>query len=320
MSYKKEFAQKVIVVTGASAGLGRALVREFAKYNTKIALLARGVDGLNAAQEEVEALGSQALVIPVDVSNAEQVEQAAQQIEDTLGPIDIWINNAMAAVLSPFKEMNAEDFKRVTEVTYLGQVYGTMAALKRMLPRDRGKIILIGSALAYRGIPLQTSYCGAKHGIHGFFESLRTELIHDKSKVHLGMVQLPAMNTTQFDLVKTHLPKKSRPMGTIYEPEVAARAITYAAAYPKREIFVGYPTWQTILGNKFSTQFSGLLFRQNRLPRTTKLINRQTLIVRIISGNPCPATTGPTVLFRPNLGILVRWYGELPIAGSPLQA
>ena len=255
MSYKKEFAQKVIVVTGASAGLGRALVREFAKYDTKIALLARGVDGLNAAQEEVEALGSQALVIPVDVSNAEQVEQAAQQIEDTLGPIDIWINNAMAAVLSPFKEMNAEDFKRVTEVTYLGQVYGTMAALKRMLPRDRGKIILVGSALAYRGIPLQTSYCGAKHGIQGFFESLRTELVHDKSKVHLGMVQLPAMNTTQFDLVKTHLPKKPRPMGTIYEPEVAARAITYAAAYPKREIFVGYPTWQTILGNKFLPNF-----------------------------------------------------------------
>ncbi len=210
---KKDLKNKVVVITGASAGLGRAMVRKFAKHGAKIGLIARGTDGLEAAKKEVEAMGGEALVVPLDVSNSEGVENAATMIEEKLGPIDIWINNAMVSVFGPVKKMTAEEFKRVTDVTYLGQVYGTMAALKKMLPRNKGKIILIGSALAYRGIPLQSAYCGAKHGIHGFFESLRAELIHDKSKVQLTMVQMPAMNTTQFGFVKSYLPNKPKPMG-----------------------------------------------------------------------------------------------------------
>jgi short-subunit dehydrogenase len=246
----KDFAGKVVVVTGASAGLGRSIVREFAKAGASIGLLARGKDGLEGAKREVEEMGGQALAIPTDVGDPDQVEAAAEQIENELGPIDVWVNNAMISVFGPFKELEAKDFKRVTEVTYLGQVYGTQAALKRMLPRDKGSIILVGSALAYRGIPLQSAYCGAKHGIQGFFDSLRSELIHDKSNIHLSMVQLPAMNTTQFKFVKSYLPNKPRPMGTIYQPEVAAQAIVHIARYPQREMYVGYPTVQAILGNK----------------------------------------------------------------------
>ena len=247
---EKQFLGKVIAITGASAGLGRSIAREFGKYGAKVALLARGEEGLEAARQEVEALGGEALIIPTDVGDAEQVDQAAQKVEAQWGPIDIWVNNAMNSVFSPIKKITPEEFRRVTEVTYLGQVYGTMAALKRMLPRDHGTIILVGSALAYRGIPLQSAYCGAKHGIQGFFESVRCELLHEKSNVHVGMVQLPAMNTTQFSLVKSRLPNKPRPMGTIYQPEIAAKAVVYAAQHHKREVFVGYPTWQTIVGNK----------------------------------------------------------------------
>jgi len=242
---------KVVVVTGASAGVGRAAVRAFAKHRTKIGLLARGEDGLEATKKEVEALGGQAIVIPTDLANAQQVEAAASRVEQEFGSIDIWVNNAMNSVFSPIKEMTPEEYKRVTEVTYLGQVYGTLAALKRMLPRDRGSIVLVGSALAYRGIPLQSAYCGAKHAIEGFFDSLRSELLHDKSNVQATMVQLPALNTTQFSWVKSRLPNKGRPMGAIFQPEVAARAILFAATHKRREVFVGYPTVQTILGNKF---------------------------------------------------------------------
>jgi NAD(P)-dependent dehydrogenase (short-subunit alcohol dehydrogenase family) len=241
---------KVVVVTGASAGLGRAMVREFASHGATIALLARGQEGLDAAVREAEAAGARARAYPTDMADPAQVEAAADAIESTLGPIDIWINNAMVSVFGPVRQIEPADFKRVTEVTYLGQVYGTQAALKRMMTRDAGTIILIGSALAYRGIPLQSAYCGAKHGIHGFFESLRAELIHDHSSVNLCMVQLPAMNTTQFDFVKSYLPNKPQPMGRIYEPEVAARAVVEVARHPRREIFVGYPTVQTIVGNK----------------------------------------------------------------------
>lgn len=252
---EKDFAGKTVVVAGASAGLGRALVREFAKLGANVGLIARGIDGLNAANEEVEKLGGHGYIAQADVSKADEVENAAQKIEEYFGSIDIWINNAMVSVFGPFKKMEMKDFEHVTNVTYLGQVYGTSAALKRMIPRDKGSIILIGSALAYRGIPLQSAYCGSKHAIHGFFESLRSELIHDKSKIKLSMVQMPAMNTTQFSWVKSYLKNKPKPMGTIYEPEVAAKAVVDVARNHQRELYVGYPTVQTILGNKFLPTF-----------------------------------------------------------------
>ncbi|WP_051313227.1 SDR family oxidoreductase [Sporocytophaga myxococcoides] len=251
-SYFKDEVPKVVVITGASAGLGRSIVREYAKLGCSIALLARGEDGLLGAKEEVENLGGQALIKQVDVADAAKVEEVAEEIENQLGPIDVWINNAMVSVFSPISEMLPEEYKRVTEVTYLGQVYGTLAALKRMRKRNKGSIIFVGSALAYRGIPLQSAYCAAKHAIEGFYDALRAELIHDKSKIKTCMVQLPAMNTTQFELVKSRLPHKAKPMGKIYQPEVAARAIVYAAKHNRREIYVGYPTVYSILGNKIA--------------------------------------------------------------------
>lgn len=241
---------EVVVITGASAGVGRATVREFAKHGAWIGLIARGHDGLEGARREVEAEGGRALVVPTDVADHQQVEQAARQIEDKLGPIDIWVNDAMASVFSPIKEMTAEEFKRVTEVTYLGYVYGTLSALRRMLPRDRGTIVQVGSALAYRGIPLQAAYCAAKHAVLGFHASLRTELLHDKSKVRVTMVQMPALNTPQFGWVKSRLPRKAQPVPPIFQPEVAARAIYQAAHHPRREYYVGHSTVQAIVGNK----------------------------------------------------------------------
>ncbi|PYL59179.1 MAG: short-chain dehydrogenase [Verrucomicrobia bacterium] len=239
-------------LTGASAGVGRATARNFARHGARIALLARGTDGLEAAQREVQELGGTAIVIPVDVANAEQVEAAAARVEIDLGKIDIWINNAMTSVFSPIKEMTPEEFRRVTEVTYLGCVYGTLAALKRMLPRDRGVIVQVGSALAYRGIPLQSAYCAAKHAVQGFCDSLRCELLHDQSCVRLTMVQLPALNTPQFGWVKSRLPRKAQPVPPIFQPEVAAEAIYFAAHNPRREFYVGAPSVAVISINKLA--------------------------------------------------------------------
>lgn len=245
--------REVVVITGASAGVGRASVREFARHGASIGLIARGRDGLEVARREVEEAGGDALVLPVDVANHDQVEAAAAEVETRLGPIDMWVNNAMASVFSPIKDMTSEEFKRVTEVTYLGYVYGTLAALKRMLPRDRGTIVHVGSALAYRSIPLQAAYCAAKHAVLGFFASLRTELLHDQSNVRTTMIQMPALNTPQFGWVKSRLPRKAQPVPPIYQPEVAARAIYYAAHHPNRREY--YPAWSSvkaIFGNKLA--------------------------------------------------------------------
>lgn len=260
MMKKKE----VVVITGASAGVGRAAVREFARNGASIGLLARGVDGLEAARREVESFGGRALVLPTDVADPEQVERAAQEVESKLGPIDIWVNNAMASVFSPIKQMTPEEFKRVTEVTYLGYVYGTLAALKRMLPRDCGTIVHVGSALAYRSIPLQAAYCASKHAVLGFFASLRTELLHDHSNVRTTMVQMPALNTPQFGWVKSRLPRKAQPVPPIYEPEVAARAIYYAAHHPeKREYYAAWSVVEAIVGNKLAPNFADHYLARN---------------------------------------------------------
>jgi NAD(P)-dependent dehydrogenase (short-subunit alcohol dehydrogenase family) len=245
--------KQIVVVTGASAGVGRAAVRAFAARGADIGLLARGSEGLEAARREVEAAGRRAIVVPTDVADAAAVEAAAERVERELGPIDVWVNNAMVSVFSPVRQLQPDEVKRVTEVTYLGVVYGTMAALRRMRPRDRGAIVQVGSALAYRGIPLQAAYCGAKHAIQGFTESLRCELLHDGSRVHVSMVQLPAMNTPQFDWVKSRLPRRPQPVPPIYEPEVAADAIVWAAAHRRREISVGGSTAVAIWGNKFAS-------------------------------------------------------------------
>jgi short-subunit dehydrogenase len=248
----------VVVITGASAGIGRAAALRFAREKAQIGLLARGSDGLEAARKEAEQAGGQAVAIPTDVAYVDQVERAAEQVEQVFGPIDIWVNNAMTTIFSPFLEITPEEFKRATEVTYLGFVYGTRAALRRMLPRDRGTVVQVGSALAYRSIPLQSAYCGAKAAIRGFTDSLRAELLHMKSHVHLTMVQMPGLNTPQFDWCATHLPNQPKPIPPIYQPEVAADAIYYAAHHKRREMYVGRATVGAILGNKLAP---GLLDR-----------------------------------------------------------
>ena len=241
---------KIVVVTGAGAGLGRAIVQAFAGRGASLGLIGRDRDRLAAAQREVEAAGGRALALPTDVADADQVEEAAARVEAELGPIDVWVNNAMTSVFSPFSEMTAEEFRRVTEVTYLGYVHGTMAALRRMRPRDRGVIVQVGSALAYRSIPLQSAYCGAKHAIVGFTDSLRSELIHDGSNVKLTAVHMPALNTPQFNWVLSRLPRKPQPVPPIFQPEVGAEAVYWAAQHHPRELLVGWPTVQAVLGQK----------------------------------------------------------------------
>jgi NAD(P)-dependent dehydrogenase (short-subunit alcohol dehydrogenase family) len=247
--------REIVVITGASAGVGRATAREFARRGADVGLIARGQDGLFSARKEVESAGRRAIAVPADVSDPLQLDQAADTIEKELGPIDIWINNAMTSVFAPFKEISPEEFKRVTEVTYLGYVYGTMAALRRMLPRNRGTVLQVSSALAKRSIPLQSAYCGAKHAIEGFTDSLRSELLHDKSAIHLTVVQLPAVNTPQFGWVRSKLPFTPQPVPPIYQPEVIARAIYWAAHHRRRVMDVGGSTAAVTLLNKF---FPGL--------------------------------------------------------------
>ncbi|HEX8169089.1 MAG TPA: SDR family oxidoreductase [Thermoanaerobaculia bacterium] len=255
--------EQVVVITGASAGVGRAIAREYGKRRAHVGLIARGIDGLNAAKREIEELGGQALVVPLDVSDHDAVEEAAQQIEEAFGPIDVWINNAMASVFSPITDLKPDELRRVTDVTYHGYVWGTMAALRRMRPRDRGVIVQVGSALAYRGIPLQAAYCAAKHAVQGFNDSLYTELLHDGSNVRLTMVNLPAINTPQFDWVLSKLPGRAQPVPPIFQPEVAAQAIVWAADHKRRELNVGWPTTKAVVGNNLFPQAADLYLARN---------------------------------------------------------
>jgi NADP-dependent 3-hydroxy acid dehydrogenase YdfG len=242
----------VVAITGASAGVGRATAVAFARTGASIGLLARGEAGLKGASDDVEANGGRALALPTDVADAEQVDAAADQIEDAFGPVDIWVNNAMASVFARVQDVTADEFRRVTEVTYLSYVYGTLAALRSMLPRDAGTIVQVGSALAWRGIPLQSAYCGSKHAIQGFVDSLRSELLADGSNVRVTQVDMPALNTPQFGWVRTRLPNHPQPVPPIYAPEIAADAIVWAAEHAPRTLNVGLPTVLTKLGNRVS--------------------------------------------------------------------
>jgi short-subunit dehydrogenase len=281
---------QVVVITGASSGIGRATVRRFAAPDMKLALVARNRDGLEAAREEVLAAGGEAMVFPADVADADAVEAVAAATEEALGPIDVWVNVAMTTVFAFFEDVDPEEFERATDVTYHGSVWGMRAALKRMVPRDRGTIVQVGSAMAYRGIPLQAPYCGAKHALQGVFESLRTELRHKDSKVHLTTVHLPGVNTPQFEHCRDKFAKRSMPVPPVYQPEVAADAIHWAAHHRRREVYVGIPTVYTIWGNKVApwlaerylarTAVSGQLSDADKRP------DRQDNLFRPPDGDP----------------------------------
>lgn len=244
--------KRVVVVTGAGAGVGRAIARRFGADGCKVALLSRGADGLEGARKDVEAAGGTALAVPVDVADAEAVEAAAERIEGELGPIDVWVNDAMTTVFAFFEDIEPEEYRRATDVTYHGTVWGTRAALRRMVPRDRGTIVLVGSALAYQGIPLQAPYCGAKHAIKGFFDSVRAELRHKGSAVHVTMVQLPGVNTPQFDHCRAKTEGHPQPVAPVYQPEIAADAVHWAASHRRRQAYVGISTLYTVLGSKLA--------------------------------------------------------------------
>lgn len=247
---QKPNSGRVVVVTGASAGVGRATVRAFAREGAYVGLIARDTEGLHVAAREVNQLGGKGLAVPSDVADANQVEAAAVRIESELGPIEVWVNNAMTTIFGRVTDVTPEEYKRATEVTYLGTVYGTMAALRRMLPRNAGSIIQVGRRSPIVRFPLQAAYCGAKHAIAGFTDSLRTELIHDRKNIHLTMVQLPAMNTPQFTWCRSKMPRHPQPVPPIFQPEVAAERIVWASHHNRREVFVGIPTFVAIEGNK----------------------------------------------------------------------
>jgi NAD(P)-dependent dehydrogenase (short-subunit alcohol dehydrogenase family) len=248
--------REVVAITGASAGIGRAVALEFARHGAAIGLIARGREGLEGAKREVEGLGGTATIHQADVAEHDQVDRAASEIEDAHGPLDIWVNDAMTTVFAYFDDIEPAEYERATRVTYLGTVWGTRAALKRMQPRNRGTIVQVGSALAYRGIPLQAPYCGAKHAVKGFQESLRCELRARGSHVHTTMVQLPGLNTPQFDHCLSKMPRHPQPVPPMFQPEVAARAIYWAAHHRRRELYVGFPTVYTIIGNKIAPGFA----------------------------------------------------------------
>ncbi len=276
----------VVVVTGASAGIGRAVARAFARRGDAVSLLARESARLGEARAEIEKLGVEALTLAVDVADAAAVEDAAHRTEETLGPIDVWVNNAMVSMLAPLDRITAEEFRRITEVTYLGSVWGTMAALRRMRPRDRGVVVQVGSTLAYRGVPLQAAYCGAKHALQGFLESVRTELQHDGSAVRVVMVQIPAMNTPQFEWMRSRMPRRPRPVAPVYAPELAAKAVLEAAESPQADLLVGWPTLVALAANSVAP---GLV---DRYLATTGYNAQQT-------DEPEPAGGRPDNLFAP---------------------
>jgi NAD(P)-dependent dehydrogenase (short-subunit alcohol dehydrogenase family) len=248
----------VVVVTGASSGVGRATARTFGRTGAAVGLIARGRDGLDGATKELDEVGVSCLAVQTDIADPDQLREAASRIEEKLGPIDVWVNNAMTTVFSPIGSITPEEFRRVTEVTYLGAVYGTMEALRLMKPRDRGVIVQVGSALSYRAIPLQSAYCGAKHGLRGFTDSVRCELLHDRSNVRVTMVQLPALNTPQFEWSRSHMLRRAQPVPPIYQPELAADAIVWASGHARREVNVGGTTTATIMAQKL---WPGLLDR-----------------------------------------------------------
>jgi NADP-dependent 3-hydroxy acid dehydrogenase YdfG len=281
---------EVVVITGASSGIGRATVRRFAGPGTKLALLARNTDALEAAAREVREAGGEALVLPTDVADPKAVEAAATAAEERLGPIDIWINVAMTTVFAFFEDIEPEEFRRATDVTYHGSVWGLRTALRRMLPRDRGTIVQVGSALAYRGIPLQAPYCGAKHAVQGVFETLRTELRHKGSKVHLTTVHLPGVNTPQFEHCRDKFSKRSQPVAPIFQPEMTADAIHWAAHHRRREVYVGGSTVYTIWGNKVAPWLAELYLAKTgvkgQLSDAEKPADRPDNLFGVVAGDP----------------------------------